>query len=234
MGHRLEICYDFTVPDTSRSNATYQLIRSDILTGKLQPGERLQVSALCQTYDVSSGVLREVLPRLVGEGLAKSEPQIGFSVISISIEDLVEITECRLTLETMALRQAIEHGDLSWEARVLAAHHVLTKTPVSTDEPGLPAEWITAHADFHRELLSGCPNERLCSVAASLRDLSDVYQHWSTRSEKRRDSAVEHQELLDASIGRDAELAVRHMTEHIQRTADYLVAKYSPATEREN
>lgn len=214
--------------ESSRANETYQLIRSDILTGKLQPGQRLQVAPLCRTYDVSSGVLREVLPRLVGEGLAKSEPQIGFSVISISIDDLLEITECRLTLETMALRQAIRHGDLSWEARVLGAHHVLSNTPVAAETSGLRPEWIAAHADFHRELLSGCPNERLCTVAASLRDLSDVYQHWSIRSENRRDARPEHQSLLDATLSRDVELAVQHLTEHIQRTADYLATRYAP------
>lgn len=212
--------------DSSRANETYQIIRSDILSGKLQPGERLQVAPLCKTYDVSSGVLREVLPRLVGEGLAKSEPQIGFSVISISTKDLLQVTECRLTLETMALRQAIEHGDLGWEARILAAHHVLANTPMSSETAGLRPEWVVAHAEFHRELLSGCPNERLCTVAASLRDLSDVYQHWSTRSENRRSAKPEHQSLLDATLSRDAELAVQIMTEHIQRTADYLIAKY--------
>lgn len=219
--------------DSSRANETYQVIRSDILSGKLPPGERLQVAPLCKVYDVSSGVLREVLPRLVGEGLAKSEPQIGFSVISISTEDLLQITECRLTLETMALRQAIEHGDLGWEARILAAHHVLANTPLSSETTGLRPEWVAAHAEFHRELLSGCPNERLCTVAASLRDLSDVYQHWSTRSENRRNAKPEHQSLLDATLRRDAELAVQIMTEHIQRTADYLVAKYGATDSKE-
>lgn len=217
------------MPELSRAEETYQSVRSDILNGRLQPGERLQVSALCKHYDVSSGVLREVLPRLVGEGLAKSEPQIGFSVVSISIEELLQVTECRLTIEAMALRQAIEHGDLEWEARVLAAHHVLAKTPVKGEAPGLAPEWIEAHAAFHRELLSGCPNVRLCSVASQLRDVSDVYQHWSERSDHRRNAGKEHQALLDATLGRDVDLAVKHLTEHIQHTADKLAADYAPS-----
>jgi DNA-binding GntR family transcriptional regulator len=208
--------------DSSSANETYQQVRADILTGVLVPGERLQLAGLAKNYQVSSGVLREVLPRLVGEGLAKSQPQVGYSVVSISIEDLLQITECRLTIESIALRQAIEHGDLGWEARVLAAHHVLSKTTASTDGSMQLVEWIHAHASFHRELLSGCPNERLCSVAATMRDLTDMYLQWSIRASHRRDARAEHQALVDAALSRDADQAVRCITDHIQRTADHV------------
>ncbi len=210
--------------ETTRTNDAYGWLRRDIMNGTLQPGERLQLAALSKMYDVSPSVLREVLPRLVGEGLARSEPQIGFSVISISTADLLELTECRLTIEIMALRQSIEHGDLTWESRVLAAHHVLANT-ASTDPIGVRSEWREAHATFHRELLAGCPNDRLLSVTKSLRDLADVYQNWSDRSTGRRDVRGEHAQLLDATLGRDVDLAVRCLTEHIQQSAEFLVAR---------
>ncbi len=210
--------------ELSRTNETYIALRSDIVNGRLRPGERLQLAALSKVYDVSAGVLREVLPRLVGEGLARAEPQHGFSVISISTADLLQLTECRLTIETMALRQSIEHGDLSWESRVLAAHHVLANTE-SMDTTGIRLEWRDAHTTFHRELLAGCPNERLLSVTRSLRDLADVYQNWSDRSSGRRDVRGEHRMLLDATLGRNADLAVRYLTDHIQHSAEFLVAR---------
>ncbi len=212
--------------ESTRTNEMYARIRRDIVNGTLEPGERLQLAALSKAYDVSPSVLREVLPRLVGEGLARSEPQLGFSVISISTADLIQLTECRLSIETMALRQSIEHGDLGWESRVLAAHHVLANTP-STDDMGVRLAWREAHAAFHRELLAGCPNERLLAVTRSLRDLADVYQNWSDRSSGRRDVRGEHRQLLDATLGRDVEAAVRCLTDHIQQSAEFLVARRS-------
>lgn len=216
--------------DSTRTNDTYRVLRRDIVNGVLGPGERLQLAALSKAYDVSQGVLREVLPRLVGEGLARSEPQLGYSVISISNDDLLELAECRLSIEAMALRQSIEHGDLSWESRVLAAHHVLANT-ASIDDTGVRSAWREAHTAFHRELLAGCPNDRLLAVTNSLRDLADVYQHWSERSAGHRDVRGEHRQLLDATLGRDVELAVRCLTEHIQQTATLLVADPQPGSD---
>src|SRR5438270_5360420 len=68
----------------TRADRIYRQLRSDILTGRLSPGQRLPFAELCQHYDVSIGVLREVLPRLTEQGLVSAEPQIGFRVMSVS------------------------------------------------------------------------------------------------------------------------------------------------------
>ncbi len=152
--------------ESTRTNETYGLLRSDILNGRLQPGERLQLVTLSRAYDVSQGVLREVLPRLVGEGLAKSEPQLGFSVISISADDLLELTECRLSIEVMALRQSIQHGDLGWESRLLAAHHVLANT-ASTDA-GVRGGMARGAHNLPPRTARRLSNDRLLAVTRSL------------------------------------------------------------------
>src|SRR5256885_13921115 len=101
----------------TRADLIYQQLRSDILTGRLCPGQRLPFAELCERYDVSIGVLREVLPRLTEQGLVSAEPQIGFRVMSVSEDDLVQLTEARVTIEAFVLRQSIEHGDLRSEER---------------------------------------------------------------------------------------------------------------------
>src|SRR2546423_406566 len=106
---------------TARADLIYRNLRADILSGRLCPGHRLPFAELCRRYDVSIGVLREVLPRLSEQGLVSAEPQIGFRVMSVSEEDLVHLTEARVHIETLVLRQSIEGGDLSWESAVLAA-----------------------------------------------------------------------------------------------------------------
>src|SRR2546423_2810206 len=114
---------------TTRADRIYRELRADILSGRLCPGQRLPFAELCERYDVSIGVLREVLPRLTEQGLVSAEPQIGFRVTSVSEDDLVQLTEARDTIEPLVLRQSIEHGDLGSESTILAAHHTLTRTP---------------------------------------------------------------------------------------------------------
>ena len=58
----------------TRAERIYVSLRSDILTGRLLPGQRLPFAELGTRYATSVGVLREALSRLVEQGLVQSEP----------------------------------------------------------------------------------------------------------------------------------------------------------------
>src|SRR5579859_3543360 len=163
-----------TDPSPTRVASVHALLRRDILSGKLPPGSRLAAAILQERYGASSGLLREVLPRLVAEGLAVAKPQRGYWVISVSPEDLRHLTEARVLIETTVLRQSIQDGDIAWESRALAAHHTLVNTAVLTaDGSAVNEDWLEAHARFHSELLAGAANLRLRSLADSLRDITE-------------------------------------------------------------
>jgi len=48
--------------------SVYEQLRSDIVTGKLAPGEKLKLNALRLRYSASVNTLRETLMRLVSDG----------------------------------------------------------------------------------------------------------------------------------------------------------------------
>jgi DNA-binding GntR family transcriptional regulator len=172
------------------------------------------------------GVVREALTRLQGEGLVESEPQFGFSVISVSQDNLRQLTEARRAIEALVLRSSIEHGDLLWESAALAAHHRLDRTPQrAADDPArLSDEWALVHAEFHHALVAGCPNTFLLSTADSLRDSAELYRRWSVpRAFTRRDVRAEHRAILDAVLAHDADVATALLCEHIQHTTDILL-----------
>jgi DNA-binding GntR family transcriptional regulator len=172
------------------------------------------------------GVIREAISRLVAEGLVESMPQQGFRVKPVSIADLQHLTEARNEVEATVIRLAVEHGDLSWEARVVAAHHQLQRTPQmdAADPQRIADDWARAHQMFHQALLEGCPNPRLVTIAESLRDSAELYRRWSVPlGSTERDIAAEHQDLLDAVCVRDASAAVRALRYHIGQTAEQLL-----------
>lgn len=208
-----------------RNFDVYDAIRSDILGGRLEPGERLAFAALVERYQSSVGVIREGLQRLVEQGLVESEPQRGFQVVSVSAEDLHDLTTARVEIEVLALRYAVSDGDTEWEAQLIAAHHRMFTTPQYGEDSQRFAEpWAKAHSAFHHALLAGCRNRRIRTAALTLRDAAELYWRWSApHYDRDRDIAQEHRDIMEASIARDTERACDLLTRHISRTTDMLL-----------
>lgn len=223
---------------TTRTAQVYGQLRADILAGVLQPGARLPFAELSARYQSSTSAIREGLQRLVEQGLVTSEPQLGFRVATLSIADLQDLTIARCEIEGLALRYSIEHGDLAWEAGVVAAWHTLERTPLGSaaaDGHALAHDWSSAHAAFHESLIAGCPNRRILATASSLRAAAELYRHWSWRADGfDRDVVAEHQSLVDAVLQRAAERAIESLHDHLTTTTRLLVVAHQHADDPDN
>lgn len=210
----------------TRSDVVLAQIRADVLNGRLEPGSRLGFADLGERYAVSTGVLREVLPRLVEQGLAESAAQLGFRVIDVSVDRLTQLTDARVAIETLVTEQAIQGGDIAWESEVVATHHALDRIGDSTFADGITQEWLTAHEAFHVAILNGCKNPYLVSAAVRLRSIYEVYRCWSRPAHLRahRDVADEHRQMMEAAITRDVDTAIELTEMHIRRTAELLIS----------
>ena len=191
----------------TRAERIYVRLRADILTGRLLPGQRLPFADLGVRYETSVGVLREALSRLVEQGLVLAEPQLGFRVTPVSAEDLRDLTNTRIDIETLCLRHAIAQGDLAWESRLVAAFHTLAHTPelATTEPPTVNEDWAVAHAGVPRGDPRGLPEP----AAARHRRLPARRRRAvpalvaSPRRRDTRDIAGEHLALREAVLARD-------------------------------
>ena len=89
----------------ARQTRTTQLLaqlRSEIITGRLAPDERLVLSTLCEQFGAGQTPLREALLRLASEGLVVQEEQRGFSVAPVSREELLDLTASRAEVDALA------------------------------------------------------------------------------------------------------------------------------------
>lgn len=209
----------------TRADKVYLQLRADILAGRRPPGSRLPSVELRDHYGASVGVVREALSRLTAKGLVESAAQHGYRVVPLSVEDLEQLTDARVLIETLVLRQSIENSTVAWESDVLATHHRLDRTPqMGPDNQRLSDDWTIAHAAFHEALLAACPNARLVGVAEMLRDSAELYRQWSVPlGSSTRDIAAEHCAILDAVLAHDADLAVATLTTHIRTTTNILL-----------
>ncbi|HEY4456849.1 MAG TPA: GntR family transcriptional regulator [Pseudonocardiaceae bacterium] len=215
-----------TTSRATRTEEVYAVLRADLLKGLFEPGQKLRVVELGERFGASQSVIREALLRLTEQDMLVAEPQRGFRVRDLSIDDIAALTETRVLIESQALRWSIERGDLAWETAVLAAHHRLEKTPVTTEDGTVDEDWATRHTEFHTTLLAGCGNPRLAAVAAALRDSSELYRrwYWVLTDDHQRDIPAEHRDLKDFALARDADAAVGVLVPHIERAPCQLIA----------
>jgi DNA-binding GntR family transcriptional regulator len=218
---------------TSRANSVsltiqvHDVIRRDILAGRILPGTPLRLAALAKRFDVSMSVIREALIRLTEQNLVTATPNQGFRVVEISRADLVDLVALRVQLEGTAFRESIERGDRQWEASIVAAHYLLERaTPEAAAHGwGESEEWQKAHWDFHDALGSACGRPRLIAITRSVRDDAELYYQLNSERAKEmdRDVATEHRDLLKLALARDSERAVSLLEEHLARTAEALL-----------
>jgi DNA-binding GntR family transcriptional regulator len=205
----------------------YNELRSEILFGRRLPSSRLPLNEIAEQHGVSLSVVREAVTRLASEDLVEATPQRGFRVCSLSLDHLHDLTWMRIQLETLALRQSIANGDVSWEADLVAAHHRLAVTPMYFEDGTGNTEWLTAHGWFHAALAAASGSPILERLRRQLYDAAELYRMWSgnlPRHPTRPKVADEHKAIFEAALARDSDLAVDLMTRHLETTARHLEA----------
>ncbi len=212
---------------TTRSQWAEDRLREAILSGDLQPGERINATDLAERWSVSVTPLREAIQRLAGDGLVEVLPQRGARVTAPSAAEVTQIYELRLLLEPLALRQSLEASDNQHRAEVRAAFDAFRSAPSAL-------EAVEAHSRFHETLLSRCPSEWLIRFTTRLADSSRLYQVASMRvGKQRRNAFAEHQALHDAALSGDVTAAVELQVQHLTRTLDLISTLQSADTPTE-
>lgn len=202
----------------------YQRLRGDIIFGRLEPGRKLRLEQLRVSHAVSVATLREVLPRLVSEGLIRFETQKGFEVAPISARDLREIADMRTLLECHAVEASFGAGDLEWEAGVVAAHYKLARMEerMLAGDRAVSETWKRYDREFHVALISACGSQELLAAHDRIFDRFLRYQVLLVMF-RGTVAAEEHHQLLDCALKRDVGRAQALLTRHIGACIDYTV-----------
>lgn len=204
----------------------YLELRQDIVCGQLAPGERLRVEHLKDRYGVGAGTLREALALLVADALVTAEGQRGYRVSEISLDDLRDLTDTRVMLETQSLRQSVRLGDIAWEQRLRQAFEALTEA--EQRRGGLdPQAWERANHRFHEALIAAHASPWTKHLLEILYRHGERYRHVAIRlgatRTVERDVHDEHTAIFNAAIARQEARAALALEAHIRLTCDILV-----------
>jgi len=204
--------------ESTVGTAAYEQIKRDIIFGKLEPELKLKLGAMKDHYATSISTLRETFSRLASEGFVVAEEQRGFFVAPITREDLIEIADLRILLESTALKTSIELGDTEWEAELVAAYHKLhvTEKHILDGDESSVETWKRYDSAFHQALISACNSSNLLAMHAVVYDKYLRYQ-MAVLTNRGAEAVKEHKTMLDAALKRDVSKAQSELTKHVSR-----------------
>lgn len=157
-----------TASDGNATEYVAATLRREIMSGHLPGGAPVREGDVSNRLGVSRTPVREALSRLMSEGLVVKDDNKTAHVFRPSAEDLAEIYDIRIPLESLAAKLSCRLADAAFIARVQQLGDALQATT-----PG--PEWSVAHERFHNFIVDGCQRPRLRSIVASLRAQSEPY-----------------------------------------------------------
>lgn len=203
----------------TKTEMAYVQLRSWIVTGVLQPGQRLDQELLAAELNISRMPLREALLRLEADGLIRNEPHRSAVVSPMSLAEITDVYAARRAIEGMLAESGVPGCDERCRSAMEAAIAEQESAIAADDVAG----FVEADRDFHFRLYEASGYQRSLDIASRLRDIADryVFQYARYRSGA-SDSIAEHRQIL-ASCRPGSESEARTLTErHIDKGLEVL------------
>jgi DNA-binding GntR family transcriptional regulator len=194
--------------DTKRA---YESIRERITTLELTPGSVINDQQLAETLDMGLVPVREALKLLAHENLVVITPRHGLYVADVNIPDLEQISEMRLSLESLSARLAAQRATPD-DVVVLEALRQEQATTLPEDSRRL----FSVDHKFHQAIAQAAHNKYLADALERLFGLSQRLWYLALPQLGFLSSAVEkHLDLVEAIKNGDSERAETIMREHV-------------------
>ena len=131
----------------------YQLLRNNLLCGRIEPGIALTIRGLAQLLEVSPMPVREALHRLACEGAVEVKNNRRVIVPAMTAEKFRELSDLRILLETHAAEGALPYIN---EADIVALEQIDARIDEAIDSNDV--DHISLHNQaFHRYLYQANP-----------------------------------------------------------------------------
>jgi DNA-binding GntR family transcriptional regulator len=196
----------------SDTQSAYVQLRTRILDGRLAPGHPLSPRNVAEDLMLGHTPVRSAIQRLVVEGLVEVIPKKGTYVSAPTNNDLREIFEVRLALESTAAYLAAVNGATEGLTRAAAQMQQL----LDQSSVNLSVEQRTGWV-FHQEMFEASRNERLFTTYKVLRAQTGLALNELHRDDVAtvRRGTLEHLNIYAAIRANEPEAARLHMWNHI-------------------
>jgi DNA-binding GntR family transcriptional regulator len=206
------------------TNRVYATLKDRILSRSLPPGARLKHAELATALGVSITPVREAIVELEKDGLVEVIPYRGSLVKEMSAEEICDVYEVRISLESLAARLAASRIT---DAQLEELEGSMRDYETAVDRDDMP---LGLHADlaFHMLILRASGNRVLLETANRLANRIQVFRQMDWREASERQSLRGHRAISEALFLRDADAAAESISQHITRGKMHVLRLFEP------
>ena len=200
------------VQRSSLAQQATDVLRQQIYSHALLPGQRLDETVLAESLGISRTPLREALKVLSTEGLVDLKTHKGCYVTELNLADLEEIFPIMALLEGLVASEAAAKATPAQLKKLDDLHEKLERHAAN----GHIDRYYETNYAFHETLQQIAGNRWLQGVIDDLRKLLKLSRHRSLKLEGRLEASLaEHRELMKALHDGKTEQAEKIMRQHL-------------------
>ncbi len=204
-----------------------QMIRSDIISGRLGADARLKIADLARRYDSSTNPVREALQQLRGEGLVVMEPNRGARVRPIDQKLVRDIIEIEVLIEPALTR---------WFVTIVSDTDIAALEEVQDRIEALNFSDPAVHADldteFHQLIYDRHHNRHAADLWWKHREiLRAISRRYPTSLRRQQDVMREHRDLIASIRAQDADGAAAVVARHVEGSGRHIVEQMGLANQ---
>ena len=189
----------------------FNTLMEDILSGRLKPGEKLNISEISERLGVSRTPVREALKQLMSVGLVENVPHRSPFVKKLSIEEIIELYYIRAALEGVASRLASQR--LSDE-QIRELDRLCTQMEVKA-RSGKYDDFIENNSKFHFIVYEATNSPRLQEMVLQYYRQCEQYRALVMELPGSYEEVCqEHKNILKAFKQRDLDMADNFARQH--------------------
>ena len=187
-------------------------LRDAIMFGHLALGEAISEDRLATMLGVSRTPVREALTALQLQGVVTIQPQRGSFVFQPTDENLAEICDYRLFIESHAMSLSVRRARAETIVKLEAAQVAMEAAEAAGDMEAA----ARADAAFHNAFIEQCGNSLLVQAYTLVSGQVGAIRFFARRSSGTRNhSGSQHRAIISALAAGDAKQAQKVLCEHV-------------------
>lgn len=180
-------------------------LRDKIVKGEMDQGEKIVESTLAKDLELSRSTVRMALNTLSHEGLVIQKPYAGWHIFSLDEDDLWELYNLRVALESQAAAMAAEKASEQDKQKLRALFQEYCDLCAASPND----IQVISEADFnlHRFIVEVSGSKRMDKTYSQIANQLQSYLSMTHIDYDLSQSALSHKPMIDAICDGNAELA---------------------------
>ncbi|HIF9421060.1 TPA: GntR family transcriptional regulator [Photobacterium damselae] len=195
-----------------------EFIRNMIVSGQLAMGEKIVESTLSKNLELSRSTVRMALNSLSHEGLVVQKPYVGWHVFTLSQDDLWELYNLRVAIESQAAVMAAERATEEDKQELSRIYQEFCQFCLNDSLDII--EVCEKDFELHRKVVEISKSNKFIKIYEQISNQLKSYIKLTHHDYDLSQSGISHNGIVEAIIAGDANRAWLESKENITTFTD--------------